>query len=193
MAKPPLCEKCGKHHRTPTPKQARFAELYLISMNATKAAIGAGYSKHTASQLGYKLVQKSSVQCRIDQEITARSERTHMDQDWVLERLANLIDLDLLDLFDKYGKMRRLDEIPEDTRKLLAGLETFEEFQNLRGSGAELIGYTKKIKVPDKLKAIELVMRNLKMLTDRVEVAGQFDVREEILKGRERVKKRATG
>ena len=81
-----------------------------------------------------------------------------------------------------------LASIPPETRELIAGLEVYEEFQNFRGHGSELAGWTKKIKVPDKLKAIELVMRNLKMLTDRVELAGAFDVREEILKGRERAK-----
>jgi len=46
---------------TPTPKQRRFVEEYLVDFNATRAAIRAGYSERTAEQQAYQLLQKSSV------------------------------------------------------------------------------------------------------------------------------------
>lgn len=71
-----------------TERQARFVEEYLVDLNATKAAIRAGYSEKTAEQMGYQLLQKTSVQEAIRQAIAARSARTEITQDMVLRELA---------------------------------------------------------------------------------------------------------
>ncbi len=95
------------------------------------------------------------------------------------------------EFFEDDGTLKPLSEIPIDVRKALASLETEGIFL---GSGAdrEKVGQTRKLKFPDRLKTLELIGRHLGMFVDRVEVEAQFDVREEILKGRERVKA-ATG
>ena len=48
-----------------TPKQQRFVEEYLIDLNATQAAIRAGYSKHTANEQGSQLLAKLSIQAAV--------------------------------------------------------------------------------------------------------------------------------
>ena len=68
-----------------TAKQKRFVEEYLIDLNATQAAIRAGYSPKTAEQEGYKLVQKSSVSEEISKAIAERSKRTGISQDRVIQ------------------------------------------------------------------------------------------------------------
>ena len=75
-----------------TAKQARFIEEYLVDLNATQAAIRAGYSEKTAEQQGYQLLQKTSVQRAIEVAVSERSERTKVDQDWVIERLIENVD-----------------------------------------------------------------------------------------------------
>jgi len=187
----PVCESCGKAHRPASPKQARFAELYLVKLDATWAAKEAGYSKKNASQMGYKLVQNSSVSCLIQAGAQARSERTRIEQDWVLTRLARIADVDPREFFDDDGALKPLSEIPEDVRKTLASLETEGIFL---GSGAdrEKVGQTQKLKFPDRLKALEMIGRHLGMFVDRLEVDHGIDLREEILRGRERAKA-ATG
>ena len=57
--------KAGRIH-TVTPKQQRFVEEYLIDLNATQAAIRAGYNKRTAEEQGYQLLQKTSVSNAVD-------------------------------------------------------------------------------------------------------------------------------
>lgn len=70
-----------------TPKQERFVAEYLIDLNATQAAVRAGYSTRTARQAGAENLSKPVISARIAEAQSQRSKRTGIDQDWVLERL----------------------------------------------------------------------------------------------------------
>ena len=70
-----------------TPKQSRFVEEYLVDMNATQAAIRAGYSKKTAGQTGNENLKKPEIQKALSDAVQVRSERTEITQDYVLKRL----------------------------------------------------------------------------------------------------------
>lgn len=70
-----------------TEKQKRFVEEYLIDLNATQAAIRAGYSENSAMEQGYQLLQKTSVQHAIQQAQNKRSKRTEISQDDVIKGL----------------------------------------------------------------------------------------------------------
>ena len=70
-----------------TPKQQRFVEEYLIDLNATQAAIRAGYSEKTAEQLGYQLLQKTSVLKAIEEAKNQVSKRTELTVDMVVNGL----------------------------------------------------------------------------------------------------------
>ena len=73
-----------------TPKQARFVEEYLVDLNATAAARRAGYSNrgHVANQNGYELLKRPLVQAAISKAQAKRSERTELDQDWIIAELV---------------------------------------------------------------------------------------------------------
>ena len=70
-----------------TDKQKRFVEEYLVDLNATQAAIRAGYSEQTAYSIGQRLLKKVEVQEAIQQAQNKRSERTQITQDEVIRRL----------------------------------------------------------------------------------------------------------
>ena len=70
-----------------TDKQKRFVEEYLCDLNATQAAIRAGYSERTANREGHRLLSKADIQAAIQDAMRARSERTELTADWVLMRL----------------------------------------------------------------------------------------------------------
>jgi len=71
-----------------TDKQRRFVEEYLVDLNATQAAIRAGYSERTADRIGPELLGKSWVSAAIQEAINQRSRRTEITQDRVLNELA---------------------------------------------------------------------------------------------------------
>lgn len=70
-----------------TPKQERFVEEYLIDLNAAAAAIRAGYSDKTAEQIGYQLLQKTSVVNAIAEKKAERSKRMAMTADDVVRAI----------------------------------------------------------------------------------------------------------
>ncbi len=70
-----------------TPKQQRFVELYLVDLNATKAARDAGYSAKNADKIGSQLLGKTRVAQAIAECKAKRSIEAKIDAQWVLERL----------------------------------------------------------------------------------------------------------
>ncbi len=83
-----------------TQKQKRFVEEYLIDLNATKAAIRAGYSPKTANEQGSQNLAKVSIQAAIDKAMAERSRRTGINQDRVVQELAKLALLNPVDVID---------------------------------------------------------------------------------------------
>lgn len=99
-----------------TEKQKRFCDEYLIDLNATQAAIRAGYSEKTAEQMGYQLLQKTSVQEHLQKRLSDRSERTAITQDRVLNELAKVGFAKAADYTDadlKYSNKLRALELLE--------------------------------------------------------------------------------
>ena len=69
-----------------TPKQKTFVQEYLVDLNATQAAVRAGYSQKRASEIGYQLLQKTTVQAAIHDAMEARQQRTEVTQDYVIDK-----------------------------------------------------------------------------------------------------------
>ncbi|MHC8321214.1 terminase small subunit [Pseudomonas sp. GB2N2] len=70
-----------------TGKQALFVDEYLIDLNATQAAIRAGYSARTANEQGCRLLANVSVQAALQERMQKRAQKTEITQEKVLERL----------------------------------------------------------------------------------------------------------
>lgn len=75
-----------------TAKQQRFVEEYLIDLNATQAAIRAGYSEKTARQIATKLLSKVYIQEAVNAGKLLRSQKTEIDAAWVLKKAAGLFE-----------------------------------------------------------------------------------------------------
>lgn len=75
-----------------TPKQIRFCEEYLIDLNATQAAIRAGYSEKTATIIGFENLTKPNIQEFIQQRQKELQEKTSLTQEWVLNRFKEISD-----------------------------------------------------------------------------------------------------
>lgn len=75
-----------------TERQSRFVEEYLIDLNATQAAIRAGYSEKSAYSQGERLLKNAEVRKAITAAAASRSERTQVDADYVLTKLKFLTE-----------------------------------------------------------------------------------------------------
>lgn len=154
-----------------TAKQQRFVEEYLIDLNATQAAIRAGYSAKRAAEIGYQLLQKTTVQEMIQTAQQERSERTQITADQVLQELAKLGFSNMMDYMsvgangDPYVDLSRL------TRDQAAAITevTVEDFLDGRGEDARDVRRV-KFKLADKRAALVDIGRHLAMFTDKQEV-----------------------
>lgn len=100
-------------------------------------------------------------------------ERHHKDE--IIEQLRAMITSDITQAFTDDGTLKPLSQIPVGVRHWIAGMEIEELFEG-RGEAREQVGILRKIKLHDKVRSIELLMRNLKMLVDKVELDGKLSV-----------------
>lgn len=145
-----------------TPKQARFVEEYLIDLNATQAAIRAGYSKKTARSVGSENLQKPDVAAAITEAKAARSEKTQITQQRVLEELAKVGFSDIRKLFSG-GALRGVDTLDDETSGAIASVEVVSRPGAPDEDGGRDVELVHKIKLWDKISALEKIGRHLGM------------------------------
>ncbi|MEN9060016.1 terminase small subunit [Ponticoccus litoralis] len=149
-----------------TAKQARFVEEYLIDLNATQAAIRAGYSARTAKSQGQRLLTNVDVERALTEAQAARSQRTQIKADWVLSRLADEAVADLADIYTADGQLRPIHEWPLIWRQ---GLITGVDVEEMRVDG-EAVGHIRKVKISDRIKRIELIGKHVDVQAFREQV-----------------------
>jgi len=86
-----------------TPKQAAFVDEYLIDLNATQAAIRAGYSAKTAGWIGNQQLAKTHISAEIAKRMEDRSKRTEITQDRVLTDIELIKQDAMRKVYDKNG------------------------------------------------------------------------------------------
>ena len=148
-----------------TKKQKRFIEEYLIDLNATQAAIRAGYSPDTAKAIGCENLTKPDIRAHIDRAMAERSKRTGVNADRVVQELAKIAFVNATEVIDPKTATVREDALPEDTAAIQSvKVKTFGED-----------GLEREIKMADKLKALEMLGRHLGMFKDQLELSGGLD------------------
>lgn len=164
-----------------TPKQKIFADEYLVDLNATRAykvAYSRVKNEETAAAAGARLLRNVKVVEYVQKRMDERAQRTEITQDRVLQELAKLGFFDIRKLFDDSGKPLDITGLDDETAACIAGLEVMDVYEGA-GEDKEFVGYVKKYKLSDKLKALELIGRHLGMFKDKMDIehSGVVDVR----------------
>lgn len=161
-----------------TAKQARFCEEYLIDLNATQAAIRAGYSPDTAHSTGWENLRKPEVAEFLAHLQAERSKATKIDAQWLLDRLAAEATADVNDIYYDDGRIRPISEWPMIFRQgLIAGIEVEEQYDyetsedGKRGKKRIASGRVTKFKVDSRVKRLELIGRHIGVQAFRENVA----------------------
>ena len=144
-----------------TPKQKLFCKYYLISLNATDAAIKAGYSKKTAQEQSSRLLSNVMVQKYLQSEQNKRAEKLEITADRVISEIAKLAfanTTDILEITDHGVAIKDLTKL--DTTCIAGAEEVFDK---------EGIRLGVKVKLHDKTKNLELLGRHLGLFKDKVE------------------------
>lgn len=172
-----------------TAKQQRFVVEYLVDLNATQAAIRAGYAAKGAKDQAYQLMQRPVIAAAIKEAMEARNQRTQVDADYVLSRLTEIDQMDMLDILDDDMSFKPLSKWPKVWRQSLSGFDIAEMFKGV-GKERDLVGLMKKIKWPDKIKNLELLGKhvNVNAFREQVAVDVTLTLSQRMAKARERIR-----
>ena len=154
-------------------RQARFVAEYLVDLNATQAAIRAGYSAATASQIGARLVANVKVAAAIAAAQAERSKRTKVTADRVVLELARVA----------FGDPRRVMSWGPEGVKLRPSAELTDEEAAIVAEASQTVteaGGTIRLKVCDKLGALRLLAQHLGMLGEKVDLRATVSAAPEL-------------
>ena len=147
-----------------TDKQAKFCREYLIDLNATQAAVRAGYTPTFANRTGPKVLANVGVAAEIARLQAEQAERTEITADRVIQELARLAFSDPRTIYATDGRLKQPAEWDDDTAAAVASVETEEH-----GEGRATV---RKVKRWDKKGALELLGKHLGLFRDKIELSG---------------------
>lgn len=138
-----------------TDKQEMFCREYLIDLNATQAAIRAGYSAKTANRTASENMSKPDIKLRIAELKAQRNDLVGINAEYVLNRLLEIDQMDVLDILLQNGELKPIKDWPKVWRTTLSGMDVVEM------ASADSAALLKKIKWPDKVKNLELLGKHV--------------------------------
>jgi len=150
-----------------TPKQKGFCQQYLLDLNATQAAIRAGYSKRRAKEIGYQLLHKTTLQAHLKKLMDKRAGRTEVTQDKVIMELAKIAFSDI-SKFVEFGpdklKIKALAKLEKEDKACVSEVSKTDTKE----------GSNLKFKLHNKIQALELLGRHIGAFDDKQSVTGNF-------------------
>lgn len=165
-------------------RQKLFCAEYLIDLNATQAAIRAGYSEKTAHVQGPRLLENVSVQEEIQHLMSKRMERLGYSADQVLINVTKMANYDIRDIVEidteSIKGLFRFNPATEDFDPIEGPQATIIRIKQLDDKNAHLITklkqgkYGLEIEFPDRLKANDLMMKHFKLYAERLDLTGEF-------------------
>ncbi len=143
-----------------SPKQRAFVNEYPVDYSATYAAQRAGYSKEYSGKSGYVNLKNPIIALCIRFELDKQEERNNLSADKVLKGIMSIAFHDIGELFDATGKAKNINDIPEHIRLIIQEYKVSYDRDGNRSVS---------VKIPDKLKALEMLGRHLTIFKEVVE------------------------
>lgn len=194
-AEPKAPKRKSTQYKPLTAMQEAYAQEYTkCPENQTQAAINAGFSPNTAAVKASVMMRDERIQKRIAELMEERNKRLRVSADYVLLRLVEIDQMDVIDILNDDMSIKPVSEWPKVWRQYLTGFELADMFEG-RGDEKELVGILKKIKWPDKVKNLELIGKHVDVnaFKERLEVSGTVTIADRMAKARRRVKEQACG
>lgn len=156
-----------------TPKQEKFAQVYVETGNASEAyrqAYGVQkWADKSVWEAASKLLANAKVAPRINELRARQLEKHDVTIKHVVSEYRKLAFLDIRKAFDPEGNLRPIQDLDDDTAAAIAGLE-FEEVFERDGATRNHVGRIHKLKLSDKIRALDSLAKYLKMFTEGLTV-----------------------
>lgn len=194
-AGPKTHKRKSTQYKPLTAMQEAYCQSYIKTPeNQSQAAINAGFSHKTAHVKASQMMRDERIRKRIAELMEERNKRNRVSADYVLMRLVEIDQMDVLDILNDDMSIKPVSEWPKVWRQYLTGFELADMFEG-RGDEKELVGILKKIKWPDKVKNLELIGKHVDVnaFKERLEVSGTLTIADKMAKARRRVKEQAGG
>ena len=150
--------------RVINPNQERFRQEYLVDLNATQAAIRAGYSEKSAPWIGPQLLKKPHIAAAIQADMDKRSEKTDITKEKVLKEIARLSFADLRHMFDEHGRLLPIHMLPPDISASISSIKV--KTTRIPGTDPVEVENIAEIKLWDKRGSLELLGKHLKLFNE---------------------------
>lgn len=193
-AEPKAPKRKSTQYKPLTAMQEAYAQEYTkCPENQTQAAINAGFSHKTAAVKASAMMRDERIQKRIAELMEERNKRLRVSADYVLLRLVEIDQMDVIDILNDDGTLKTIREWPKIWRTTLSGFDLSSTIMNMDETSIETI--LKKIKWPDKVKNLELIGKHVDVnaFKERLEVSGTVTIADRMAKARRRVKEQAGG
>ncbi|HBV7426211.1 terminase small subunit [Citrobacter freundii] len=193
-AEPKAPKRKSTQYKPLTAMQEAYAQEYTkCPENQTQAAINAGFSPNTAAVKASVMMRDERIQKRIAELMEERNKRLRVSADYVLLRLVEIDQMDVLDILNDDGTLKPIREWPKIWRTTLSGFDLSSTIMNMDDTSIETI--LKKIKWPDKVKNLELIGKHVDVnaFRERLEINVKMTIAEKMAKARKRVQAHAGG
>ncbi|WFM59168.1 terminase small subunit [Escherichia coli] len=194
-AEPKTYKRKSTQFKPLTAMQEAYCQSYIKTPeNQTQAAINAGFSPNTAAVKASVMMRDERIQKRIAELMEERNKRMRVSADYVLMRLVEIDQMDVIDILNDDMSIKPVSEWPKVWRQYLTGFELADMFEG-RGDEKELVGILKKIKWPDKVKNLELIGKHVDVnaFKERLDVNVNVTIADRIAAARKRLKERQDG
>lgn len=152
-----------------TKKQKLFVEEYLIDLNATQAAIRAGYSTDTAASIGCENLIKPNIKDAICKEMAERSKRTGINADRIIQELAKIAFLNPTDVINMDEATINGSANRDDTAAISS-----VKVKRIPTENGDIV--EREVRTYDKIKALDLLGKHIGMFTDKLKIEGAIPI-----------------
>lgn len=176
--------------------QEAYCQSYIKSPeNQSQAAIDAGFSPNTAHVKASVMMRDERIQKRIAELMEERNKRMRVSADYVLMRLVEIDQMDVIDILDDEGGLKPISQWPKVWRTSLSAMDINRIRMAGKDDEDDIESTLQKIKWPDKVKNLELIGKHVDVnaFKERLEVSGTVTIADRMAKARDRVKKQAGG
>ena len=169
-----------------TNAQKAFCDEYLVDFNATRAykAVYKRCKTDGSARAGAsELLTNPNVKEYIEKCKKEKAERCLVTQDMIIEELKKIGFSNMQKVFNENGGIKNIQEMDSDTTAAICSIESYEEYDGY-GADKEYVGDTKKVKMLDKTKALELLGKHLGMFKDKLEIESDkpFEINIKVVK-----------
>ncbi|EBZ4662823.1 terminase small subunit [Salmonella enterica subsp. enterica serovar Bovismorbificans] len=195
-AEPKAPKRKSTQYKPLTAMQEAYAQEYTkCPENQTQAAINAGFSPNTAAVKASVMMRDERIQKRIAELMEERNKRLRVSADYVLLRLVEIDQMDVIDILDDEGGLKPISQWPKVWRTSISAVDINRIRMAMKDDEEDIESTLQKIKWPDKVKNLELIGKHVDVnaFKERLEVSGTVTIADRMAKARRRVKEQAGG